>query len=55
MSGVTPQSSPPETPRRVALPASWFLGAHGDPVAQFEGLQLVLHPDGSVTWETNYS
>ena len=34
----------------IALPASWYLGTHGDPVAQFDYLVLRLHPDGTVTW-----
>lgn len=37
--------------RRIPIPASWYLGAHGDPVAVFDYLGLVLHPDGTVTWE----
>lgn len=36
--------------RDIAIPASWYLGAHGDPVAQFDRLVLTLHPDGTVTW-----
>ena len=37
--------------RRVPLPSHWYLGAHGDPVARFDRLMLLLHPDGSVRWE----
>ena len=37
--------------RRIPLPSHWYLGAHGDPVARFDRLMLVLHPDGSVSWE----
>jgi hypothetical protein len=37
---------------RVTVPVLWYLGAHGDPVADFrEAVVLILHPDGSVTWE----
>lgn len=38
-------------PRRVILPASYYLGGAGDPIPQFDHLALVLHPDGRVTWE----
>lgn len=50
-----PEASAIKPSIRVALPASYRLAAHGDPVAQFEGLHLVLHPDGSVTWEVSYA
>jgi hypothetical protein len=37
---------------RVTVPVLWYLGAHGDPVADFrEAVILILHSDGSVTWE----
>lgn len=41
-------------PVEVVMPARWYLGAHGDPIARFgpESPVLVLHPDGSVTWRT---
>lgn len=36
--------------REVPLPANWYMGAHGDPIAQFDYIVLRLHPDGTVTW-----
>lgn len=36
--------------RTVPLPASWYMGGHGDPIASFDRLLLDLHPDGGVTW-----
>jgi hypothetical protein len=38
------------SPILVSIPASWYLGAHGDPVARFDYLVLQLHSDGTVTW-----
>jgi hypothetical protein len=35
---------------QIAVPAAWHLGGHGDPVAEFDYLQLRLHEDGTVTW-----
>lgn len=40
----------PDEERIVGIPVSWYMGAHGDPVAQFDRVALRLHPDGSVTW-----
>lgn len=34
----------------VPLPAHWYLGIHGDPVATFDFLWLHLHADGTVSW-----
>ena len=48
---ATEESEAGQEPRRVALPASYYLGGVGDPIAQFDHLALVLHPDGRVTWE----
>ena len=45
-----PEARFTENDRLVSLPASWFLAAHGDPVAVFDYLVLVLHEDGTVTW-----
>lgn len=39
-------------PRVVPLPASYYLAAHGDPVATFDYLVLDLHDDGKVTWRS---
>lgn len=36
--------------REVPLPANWYLGMHGDPIAQFDSIILRLHEDGTVTW-----
>lgn len=38
------------THRDVAIPAHWYLGAGGDPIAVFDYLVLELHTDGTVTW-----
>ena len=34
----------------IPLPVHWRMGAHGDPIAEFDYIVLPLHPDGSVTW-----
>lgn len=39
-----------EVGRLVPLPAHWRMGGHGDPIAVFDYLTLVLHEDGTVTW-----
>lgn len=48
-------SAPDNAPelRRIPVPASYYLGGHGDPIAQFDHLVLLLHPDGRVTWESS--
>ncbi len=55
---VNPEGTPiqaPEAllPRQVSLPASWYMGAHGDPIARFDYLVLELHDDGTVTWRSD--
>ena len=40
-------SSEPEV---IPLPVAWRMLASGDPGAVFDGVFLVLHPDGTVTW-----
>jgi len=47
----TPLVEPPDVVRRISVPAQWYLGAHGDPIAQFDYLILILMADGSVRWE----
>ncbi len=39
--------------REISVPASWYMGAHGDPVARFDYLVLELHDDGTVTWRSD--
>lgn len=39
--------------REITVPAAWYLGAHGDPVAHFDYLVLRLHDDGTVTWRSD--
>lgn len=34
----------------IPLPVRWRMGAHGDPIAEFDYIVLHLHRDGSVTW-----
>lgn len=40
-----------EPPVEVPLPRYYYQGVHGDPIAVFDRLGLLLHPDGSVTWK----
>ena len=35
----------------IPLPVHWRMGAHGDPIAEFDYITLHLWPDGSVTWK----
>ena len=35
----------------IPLPVRWRMGAHGDPIAEFDYIVLHLHRDGSVTWQ----
>lgn len=44
----------PVVVRRISVPAQWYLGAHGDPIAQFDYLILILMADGSVRWERDH-
>lgn len=37
-------------PEQIPLPVAWRMLASGDPGAVFDGVFLLLHPDGSVTW-----
>lgn len=39
--------------RSISVPAAWFLGAHGDPVAEFDHLHLDLIADGTVRWRSD--
>lgn len=52
MTGTDPEElAAVDKPRgEVPLPVSWYLGAHGDPVARFDHIVLTLHHDGTVTW-----
>ena len=36
--------------RVIPLPTQWYLGAHGDPIATFDNVVLILHPNGGITW-----
>jgi len=43
-----------DRPIRIPIPVGYYVGGHGDPIAQFrhdELIILVLHDDGTVTWE----
>jgi len=43
-----------QLPKPYHLPG-WYMGGHGDPVASFDArpaIILLLHPDGTVTWES---
>ena len=55
MSDLTVPASPdvPASPheiRTIPVPVAYYMGAHGDPIAEFDRLLLDLHPDGRVTW-----
>lgn len=45
---------PDEPTRSIVLPKTWYLGAHGDPVAQFtdDSPVLLLLPGGEVRWRS---
>lgn len=36
--------------RIIGIPNTYYMGGHGDPVAQFDRTALILHDDGSVSW-----
>ena len=36
--------------RIIGIPNTYYMGGHGDPVAQFDRTSLILHDDGSVSW-----
>ena len=38
------------TDRIIGIPNTYYMGGHGDPVAQFDSTALILHDDGSVSW-----
>lgn len=45
-----PRHHSPREPEQIPLPVAWRMLASGDPGAVFDGVFLLLHPDGSVTW-----
>lgn len=44
----------PTVVRTVSLPAHYYLGAHGDPVAVFDYLHLDFMSDGTVRWREDH-
>ena len=43
-------TEPRPEPEQIPLPVAWRMLASGDPGAVFDGVFLLLHPDGRVTW-----